>query len=64
LVFVQGRLAVMVPTAGPAASACAGYRTSPQVFDEDELGDILEDHGFASVRTKNFGPLQWLRARR
>ena len=23
---------------------------------EDELGDILEGHGFASVRTKNFGP--------
>ena len=23
---------------------------------EDELGDILEGHGFASVRTKNFAP--------
>jgi|HubBroStandDraft_3_1064219.scaffolds.fasta_scaffold447899_1 hypothetical protein len=24
---------------------------------EDEIGDILEDHGFVSVRTKNFGTL-------
>jgi hypothetical protein len=37
---------------------------SPLVARIYELGDILEYHGFASVRTKNFGPLQWLRARR
>ena len=27
------------------------------VFGEDELGDILEDHRFVSVRTKNFGTM-------
>jgi arsenite methyltransferase len=60
-----GRLAVMVPTAGPAARVWRGLsNVGPHMFDEDELGDILEDHGFASVRTKNFGPLQWLRGRR
>jgi hypothetical protein len=34
------------------------------VFGEDELGDILEDHGFASVRTRNFGTIQWVRGKR
>jgi hypothetical protein len=29
------------------------------LLGEDEIGDILEDHGFASARTKNFGTLQW-----
>ena len=29
---------------------------------EDELGDILEGHGLASVRTKNFGPIVWVGA--
>jgi hypothetical protein len=29
------------------------------MFGEDELGDMLEGHGFPSVRTKNFGPIQW-----
>ena len=51
-----GRLSVMVPTAGRAARL---WRKLPKagahLFDEDELGDILEDHGFVSVRTKNFG---------
>jgi enamine deaminase RidA (YjgF/YER057c/UK114 family) len=28
------------------------------MFGEDELGDILEGQGFASVRTKNFGPIK------
>ncbi len=60
-----GRLAVMVPTAGRAARVWRRlWSAGPHMFDEDELGDILESHGFASVRTKNFGPLQWLRARR
>jgi arsenite methyltransferase len=60
-----GRLAVMVPTAGGAARAWRRlWNAGPHMFDQDELGDILEDHGFASVRTKNFGPLQWLRGRR
>ena len=60
-----GRLAVMVPTAGRAARF---WRKLPNfgayVFGEDELGDILEDHGFVSVRTKNFGTIQWVRGKR
>ena len=60
-----GRLAVMVPTAGRVARF---WRMLPNIgaymFGEDELGDILEGHGFASVRTKNFGPIQWVRGKR
>ncbi len=60
-----GRLAVMVPTAGWAAGV---LRMLPHIgahlFGEDEIGDILEDHGFTSVRTKNFGALQWVRGKR
>ena len=59
-----GRLAVLVPTAGRAARL---WRRMPNlgvnVFGEDELGDILEDHGFVSVRTKNFGTIQWVRGK-
>ena len=60
-----GRLAVLVPTAGRAAGL---WRRLPKfganVFGEDELGDILEEHGFVSVRTKNFGTIQWFRGKR
>ena len=60
-----GRLAVMVPTAGPLAGI---WRMLPNIgarsFGEDELGDILEDHGFVSVRAKTFGTIQWVRAKR
>lgn len=60
-----GRLAVTVPTAGRAARF---WRKLPNggvyVFGEDELGDILEHHGFTSVRTKNFGSIQWVRGKR
>jgi SAM-dependent methyltransferase len=60
-----GRLAVMVPTVGRAARF---WRMLPNagahMFGEDELGDILEGHGFASIRTKNFGPIQWVRGKR
>lgn len=60
-----GRLAVMVPTAGRAVRF---WRLLPSagahVFDDDQLGDILEDLGFASVRTKNFGSIQWVRGKR
>ena len=60
-----GRLAVMVPTAGRAARVWRRlWNAGPHMFDEDEIGDILEDHNFAIVRTKNFGPLQWVRAQR
>jgi arsenite methyltransferase len=60
-----GRVALMVPTAGRAAQL---WKKLPNigayVFGEDELGDILEDRGFVSVRTKNVATLQWVRAKR
>jgi SAM-dependent methyltransferase len=60
-----GRLAVMVPTAGRAARIWRKLpNTGAYVFGEDELGDILEDHGFVSVRTKSFGTIQWVRGKR
>lgn len=34
------------------------------VFGEDEVGDILEDHGFVSVRTKGVGTFQGVRGKR
>jgi arsenite methyltransferase len=60
-----GRLAVMVPTAGRAATWLRRLpNAGAHIFDEDEIGDILEDHGFASVRVKNAGTLQWVRGKR
>jgi arsenite methyltransferase len=60
-----GRLAVMVPTAGPAARFWRNLPTAgAHVFGEDELGDILEDRGFTRVRTTNFGSIQWVRGKR
>jgi arsenite methyltransferase len=60
-----GRLVVMVPTAGRAAAI---WRKLPNfgahVFGEDEVGDILEDHGFVSVRTNSIGTFQSVRAKR
>jgi hypothetical protein len=58
-------LAVVVPTAGFAVRI---WRILPNrwahVFGEDELGDILEDRGFVSVRTKSFGTFQSVRGKR
>ncbi len=60
-----GRLAVMMPTAGWAARI---WRMLPNIgarlFGEDEIGDILEDHGFTSVRTNHYGTLRWVRGKR
>lgn len=57
-----GRLAIMVPTAGrPGPFWRLLPNTGAYIFGDDELGDILEDNGFGSVRTKNVGPLQWVR---
>lgn len=60
-----GRLAVMVPTAGRLARY---WRMLPNVgahaFDDDEIGDLLEDNGFASVRVKNLGTFQWVRGKK
>ena len=59
------RLALMVPTAGRSAQL---WKRLPNVgahaFDDDEIGDILEDNGFTSVRTKNVATFQWVRAKR
>jgi len=62
----EGRLAVMVPTVGGAAARFWENlpHTGAHVFGEDELGDILEDHGFVSVRTKSVGTIQWVRGKR
>jgi arsenite methyltransferase len=60
-----GRLAVMVPTVGRTARFWRMLpNTGAHAFGEDEIGDILEDHGFVSVRTKNIGTFQWVRGRR
>ncbi|MGB6206642.1 class I SAM-dependent methyltransferase [Mycobacterium sp.] len=60
-----GRLAVMVPI---VRSLPMLWQKLPSggayVFGEDEIGDILEDHGFATVRTKTLGTFQWVRAKR
>lgn len=61
----SGRLAVMVPTAGPPARF---MKRLPYLgahwFDTDELGDILEGLGFDNVRTTNYGTIQWVRGTR
>ena len=60
-----GRLAVMVPSVGAAARLWQKLpNVGAHVFTEDEIADILEDNGFASVRTKNLGTIQWIRAKR
>lgn len=60
-----GRLAVMVPTAGRARRL---WRLLPRFgargFDDDELGDLLEDLGFTAVRVKSVGTIQWVRGQR
>jgi arsenite methyltransferase len=59
-----GRLAIMVPTAGRAARFWQMLpNIGAHVFGEDEIGDILEDNGFASVRVKNIGTFQWVRGK-
>ena len=59
-----GRLAIAVPTVGRLAQF---WRLLPNVgahvFGDDEIADILEDNGFASVRVKSFGTFQWVRAK-
>lgn len=60
-----GRLAVMVPTVGRLLPAVFGFLPTggAHFFGEDELGDLLEDLGLVSVRTKTVGSLQWVRAK-
>jgi SAM-dependent methyltransferase len=60
-----GRLAVMVPTLRPPLGLWQKLPTGgAHVFGEDEIGDILEEHGFVSVRAKSVGTLQWVRGKR
>jgi arsenite methyltransferase len=59
-----GRLAVMVPTAGRTARLWQRLpNIGAHVFGADEIGDILEDNGFASVRVSNLGTFQWVRGK-
>jgi arsenite methyltransferase len=59
-----GRLAIMVPTVGRAARFSRRLpNVGAHLFDEDEIGDILEDNGFVSVRVKNFATMQWVRGK-
>lgn len=57
-----GRLAVLLPTVGGGARPLG--LLGARVFGEDEVGDILEEHGLVGVRTRSAGSMQWVRARR
>lgn len=60
-----GRLAVMVPTAGRLARYWQLLpNVGAQAFDDDEIGDVLEANGFASIRVKNLGTFQWVRGKK
>ena len=60
-----GRLAVMVPTLRPPVDLWRALPTGgAHIFGEDEVGDILERHGFTSVRVKSAGTFQWVRGKR
>jgi arsenite methyltransferase len=60
-----GRLAVMVPTLRLPVDLWRALPTGgAHIFGEDEIGDILESHGFTSVRVKSVGTFQWVRGKR
>ncbi|OBI82965.1 class I SAM-dependent methyltransferase [Mycobacterium sp. 1245805.9] len=60
-----GRLAVVVPIIRHAARFWRRLPSlDPYVFDVDEVGNTLRDHGLGGVRTKNFGSIQWVCAER
>jgi ubiquinone/menaquinone biosynthesis C-methylase UbiE len=60
-----GRLMIMAPIFGNMARFRRNVsNVGVYVFHNDEIGDILEDNGFATVRVKNFGNLQWVRGKR
>lgn len=59
-----GRLAVMVPTAGRMARLSQLLpNVGAHIFDDDEIADILEEHGLTSVRLASFGSIQWVRGK-
>ncbi len=60
-----GRLAVMIPTLRPPVDVWRALPTGgAHVFGEDEVGDLVESHGFTSVRVKSVGTFQWVRGKR
>ena len=60
-----GRIALMVPTAGSASRLWQVLpKAGARVFHDDEIADALERQGLISVRVKNFGTIQWVRAKR
>lgn len=59
------RMAVMVPTAGPAASVLRYLpNTGAHAFGEDEVGDAFERLGLVGVRTKSIATIQWVRGKK
>jgi arsenite methyltransferase len=59
------RMAVMVPTAGPAAGLLRYLpNAGAYAFDDDELGDAFERLGLVGVRTKSMGTIQWVRGKK
>ena len=54
----------MVPTVGRVGELLRFLPIGGYFFAEDELGDIFEDLGLVSVRTKSLGNLQWVRGKR
>lgn len=59
-----GRLALMVPTVGNSSQMWKLLpKAGARVFGDDEIADTLENHGLTSVRTKNFGTIQWVRGK-
>ena len=60
-----GRVAIMVPTAGRGGELLRWLPNGGvHFFSDDELGDTVEELGLVSVRTKTFGNIQWVRARK
>jgi arsenite methyltransferase len=62
-----GRLAVMVPTvAGGLAERLSHLlpNAGARFFGEDEVADVLEDHGLTRVRVRHHGPFQWTQGRK
>jgi SAM-dependent methyltransferase len=59
------RIAVMVPTAGPAAGLLRYVpNVGAHVFGEDELADTFEELGLYGVRAKSTATIQWVRGRK
>ncbi|MCV7053695.1 methyltransferase domain-containing protein [Mycolicibacterium gilvum] len=59
------RVAVMVPTAGPAAAALRYLpHAGAHSFGDDELADVFEGLGLTSVRANTVGTIQWVRGKK